>query len=153
MKKLFVLYDASCRLCIRCARWLAREPAYLPIEVLPSGSHKAATLFPALRSSPTPEDLVVVADSGEVYRGYSAWLMCLYALRRYRTWSFRLARPGWSFIARRAVEFLSVNRDTLGGYSGIPVTLDTMLTETGIAPCTDSACIPAPPPRPPRSPR
>ena len=39
------------------------------------------------------DDLVVVADSGEVWAGDSAWLMVLWALADYRQWSYRLASP------------------------------------------------------------
>ena len=39
------------------------------------------------------DDLVVVADTGEMWSGDSAWLMVLWALADYRQWSYRLASP------------------------------------------------------------
>ena len=139
MKKLYVLYDASCGLCVRAARWLREAPAYLEIQVLPSGSHKAAKLFPSLRTSPTPEELIVIADTGEVYRDLSAWLMCLYALRRYRSWALRLSRPGWKPLARRAVEFLTDHRDTVSGVLGMRASFEEMAT-AAVPACTAGTC-------------
>ncbi len=152
MKKLYVLYDASCGLCVRCARWLNDEPAYIEVEPVPAGSHKAGKLFPGLRSSLTPDELVVVADSGEVYRDLAAWLMCLYALKRYRSWSIRLSRPGWQGLARRAVRFLSDYRDTVSGILGLKPSFEAMAAAAGggagggtgagasAASCPDGAC-------------
>lgn len=147
MKKLFVLYDASCGLCVRAARWLKDQPAFIEVEPIPAGSHKAAMLFPDLRTSPTPDELLVIADTGEVYRDLAAWLMCLYALRRYRSWSLRLSRPGWEPLARRAVRFLTDHRETVSGVFGLQPTFEAMLAGAGPA-CPDGACAPASPPSP-----
>jgi predicted DCC family thiol-disulfide oxidoreductase YuxK len=140
VKKLFVLYDSSCGLCVRCARWLNDEPAYIEVEPIAAGSHKARTMFPALHASATPDELVVVADSGEVYRDLSAWLMCLYALKRYRSWSIRLSRPGWQGLARRAVKFLSESRDTVSGILGFRASFNAMAAAEPAGACASGAC-------------
>ena len=59
------------------------------------------------------ERLVVISDAGEVWRGECAWVTCLWALREYREWSFRLANPILRPFARRACELVSVNRHTI----------------------------------------
>ena len=147
MKKLYVLFDASCGLCVRSARWLNKQPAFLEVQAIPSGSHKAAKLFPGLRTAPTPEELVVIADTGEVYRDLSAWLMCLYALKRYRSWAIRLSRPGWKPLARRAVQFLTDHRETVSGVLGMKPAFEDMAAAPGPA-CPDGACAIAAPPSP-----
>ena len=55
-----------------------------------------------LRQTVSDLELVVVDDSGGVYRNGSAWIMCLYALREYREWSLRLATPALFPLARQA---------------------------------------------------
>ena len=34
MKRLTVLYDEKCPICVRCRDWLAQEPAFVEIELL-----------------------------------------------------------------------------------------------------------------------
>jgi predicted DCC family thiol-disulfide oxidoreductase YuxK len=59
------------------------------------------------------DDLVVVADSGEVWAGDSAWLMVLWALADYRHWSYRLASPLLLPTARTLFAKLSDYRGSL----------------------------------------
>ncbi|HEV8324435.1 MAG TPA: hypothetical protein VG389_22645 [Myxococcota bacterium] len=35
MKRLTVLYDARCALCVRCRRWMEEQPAYVTLAFLP----------------------------------------------------------------------------------------------------------------------
>jgi predicted DCC family thiol-disulfide oxidoreductase YuxK len=146
MKKLYVLYDSSCGLCVRCAHWLNDQPAYLVVETVPSGSRRAERLFPELATGLTPEELTVIADTGEVYRDLAAWLMCLYALKRYRSWSVRLSRPGWRGLARRAVQFLTEHRDSVSGVLGLKPDFDRMVAAAGppTGACDDGSCAAAP---------
>jgi predicted DCC family thiol-disulfide oxidoreductase YuxK len=108
MKKLFVLYDASCGLCIRAAAWLERQPSYFPIIPLARGYDNARSLFPNLTVN--DDELIAISNTGDVYRGDCAYLICLYALKRYRVWSFRLAAPCVRHIARTAIRALSEHR-------------------------------------------
>jgi predicted DCC family thiol-disulfide oxidoreductase YuxK len=109
MKKLFILYDPTCGLCIRAAAWLERQPAFFPIIPVARGYGYAQTHFPTLTIS-QDDELIAISDTGDVYRGHSAWLMCLYALKRYRPWSFRFAAPGMRHISRIAIRSLSEHR-------------------------------------------
>ena len=112
MRFLHVLYDPDCELCRRCRDWLAAQPKYLGMGFLAQGSDEAAAKFPALAPGPGEQvrDLIVVADTGEVYRNTDAWIMCFYALREYRPLSLRLAHPMLRPLARRAYEMVSRNR-------------------------------------------
>ena len=108
MRKLTVLYDATCAFCIRCRHWIADQRHLVPVEFVPRRSAEAERRFPGASS---PEDeLVVVSDEGAIYRGDSAFLMCLWALEDYREWSLRLAAPAMRPLARRAMEWVSHNR-------------------------------------------
>lgn len=111
MKKLYVLYDATCGVCDRARLWLGRQPALVDMEFVSAGSPTARMLFPALAS--VTEELTVVSDEGEVWRGTDAWLMCLWALSEFREWSHRLASPALAPFARQAFELLSRNRKKL----------------------------------------
>jgi predicted DCC family thiol-disulfide oxidoreductase YuxK len=112
MRKLTVLYDATCAFCVRCRHWAREQRALVPLEFIPRRSGEAERRFPGA-SSPDDE-LVVVSDEGAVYRGDSAFLMCLWALEDYREWSLRLAAPGMRPLTRRALEWLSHNRAGFG---------------------------------------
>ena len=41
MKRLTIVYDASCPLCVRCRNWIEEQAAYVEIELLPSQSSEA----------------------------------------------------------------------------------------------------------------
>ncbi len=109
MKKLYVLYDHGCGLCCSAARWLRCEPQHIELEVMPAISMRARDLFPTLCSD-APGEVIAVSDAGEVYRGPTAWIMCLYALKRRRGLAFRLAEPRWRPLVSTAIKMLSENR-------------------------------------------
>jgi predicted DCC family thiol-disulfide oxidoreductase YuxK len=88
--ELRVYVDASCPLCQRIARWLERQPKYVPIRCVPAQTAVAQGC--PLSLDVLLAQLTVVASDGAVYRGTNAWLTCLWALRRYRAWSLRLSR-------------------------------------------------------------
>src|SRR3712207_4295280 len=73
-----------------------------------------STLFPyptLFRSGHLRElgnELVVVADSGQVWIGPPAFLLCLWALRDWRSWSYRLSTPALAPHAERF--FLELSR-------------------------------------------
>lgn len=113
-----MIYDATCGFCVRCREWLERQPAFLEVECLWSRAHETASRFPGL-VGPGPADLIVVDDEGGVYRGATAWIMCLYALRDYREWSFRLASPALLPFARKAFEGLSASRGVISRLFGL----------------------------------
>lgn len=115
MKHLFVVYDPACGLCSRIKDWLLRQPAYLPLYFVPSGSPEAQRLLPSL----PPGELAVVSDAGDTWFGDSAWILCLWALREYRGWALRLARPGLLPLAQQAFAVLSRNRAGLSRLLGL----------------------------------
>lgn len=111
MNRLYVLYDETCGACFQARRWMGRQPALVALEFVPAGSPGARRLFPDLASA--SEELTVVSDLGEVWRGTAAWLMCLWALADFREWSHRLSSPALAPFARQAFELLSKNRKKL----------------------------------------
>ena len=118
MKRLYVLYDPNCRLCMRIKGWLVRQPAYVAIHPIPMGSPQAERLFPALPQLGRSSELVVIGDDGGVYFGDHAWIMCLYALRDYRATAKRLSAPALQPLARAAFTFISRYRHSISGWLG-----------------------------------
>lgn len=57
------------------------------------------------------DELVVVADTGEVWSGDASWLMVLWALDEYRAWALRFASPTLLPFAKRLFK-------TVSGYRG-----------------------------------
>jgi predicted DCC family thiol-disulfide oxidoreductase YuxK len=108
MRYLTVAYDEQCGLCARLSQWLREQPKWIPLRLVPTSL--AARLYPTLATRLQHVELVVVSDEGGVYWGDHAWLMCLYALRRYRPWATRLSEPTLLPLARQAFALLSYNR-------------------------------------------
>ncbi len=119
MERLTVLYDASCGLCVSARRWLESQPQLVRIELVAASSGEAARRYPDLATAVAAGELLAVADERDVYRGDAALIVCLYALDRYREWSFRLAGPEWRPRARRAFALLSSHRKTLSSLFGL----------------------------------
>lgn len=119
MERLFVLYDDRCGLCRWARRWVEEQPTFLDVVFLGATSEAARRTFPSLPVSDPPDELVVVSDEGEVYRGGSAWVMVLYGLQDYREWSLRLGSPALLPLARRGFAWLSRNRGRFSHWLGL----------------------------------
>ncbi|MGH9824124.1 MAG: thiol-disulfide oxidoreductase DCC family protein [Blastocatellia bacterium] len=115
MRELTVLYDSQCGLCSRAQDWLHNQPKYVELFFVPVNSEEAHYLYPHLNHAMTAKDVTVISDDGAVYWGPKAWLMCLWALRAYREWSFRLSSPELLPTTRRVVSMISQNRAHLDG--------------------------------------
>ena len=110
MHTLTLFYDARCGLCSRVRQWLSEQPAYVKLEFLPYDSAEAARRLPSIQHLQADQEIVVMADTGEVWQGAGAWVLCLWALREYRGWSARLASPAMQAAARKVVHWISRNR-------------------------------------------
>lgn len=110
MKSLTILYDAECALCRRCRVWLAQQPTYVPLHFLPLQAEALRARFPGIDRLQPERELIVISDTGDVWQGASAWVMCLWALREYREWSQRLAHPLLLPLARRVCGLVSTHR-------------------------------------------
>lgn len=106
MKRLFVVYDPRCGLCSQIRTWIERQPAYVPMQFVPSGSPVALRLLPSLPAG----ELAVVSEAGETWVGNRAWILCLWAMKEYRSWAYRLSRPSLLPYAQQAFALLSKNR-------------------------------------------
>ncbi|HLJ47275.1 MAG TPA: DCC1-like thiol-disulfide oxidoreductase family protein [Bryobacteraceae bacterium] len=133
MRCLYVLYDPACGLCTYIRGWLQRQNAYLPLRLVAAGSPEARQMFPTLGT----HELAVVADTGQAWIGDHAWIMCLWALRDYRVWSIRLARPSLLPFARQAFASVSRNRDALSQLLGLRSESEVQdrLREVMLPPC------------------
>ena len=115
MKRMYVLYDGACGVCCRAVARLAWEPSYIQLRFAPAGSAMAQTKFAEALAGELGRQVVVVADTGEVYRGASAWIMVLYALKRWRPLAMRLATPTWRPWVERAIDFIGRHRHQMSG--------------------------------------
>ena len=110
MKILHVFFDHRCGMCGRFRRWLEGQAQLVEIQFTSYHDPAAKQICPILDSLHPEEKLVVMADTGQVYQGETAWIMCLWALDNYRELSMTLARPRWLPLARRVCELVSTNR-------------------------------------------
>lgn len=103
VRRLTVLYDAGCSLCTFLRDWLVRQSQLVPLEFVPAASEEARHRFPALDHRATLDEITVVGDSGQVYRGAAAWIVTLWALREHRPLAHRLSTPAGARLAKGAV--------------------------------------------------
>jgi hypothetical protein len=99
--------------------WLADQPKYFELNLLPIKSDAARRRFPQLNHDLTAEDLTVISNKGAVYFGPKAWLMVLWSLQRYREWSYRLASPELLPTTKRVVSLVSQNRLHISRAAGL----------------------------------
>lgn len=118
MQRLTVLYDAQCSLCGRFRDWLEGQAQLVALDLVPAGSQQARQLFPELDHAQTLQEVTVVADTGEVYLGEHAWVMCLWATAAHRGLAEKLARPAWLPLARAAAYSAAGLRSVLTGRPG-----------------------------------
>jgi predicted DCC family thiol-disulfide oxidoreductase YuxK len=114
LRRLTVLYDPDCRLCSFASGWLARQRQLVPLDLVPVGSPEAVRRFPALDHTATRKEVTVVGDAGQVYRGDSAWIVCLWALADHRRFSHTLTSPAGRKLARAAVLRAAKYRESSG---------------------------------------
>ncbi|WP_078618538.1 MULTISPECIES: thiol-disulfide oxidoreductase DCC family protein [unclassified Streptomyces] len=112
VRRLTVLYDDRCALCTFVRGWLGRQRQLVPLDFVPAGSGEARRLLPGLDRGATMEEITVVGDGGQVYRGAAAWIVCLWALREHRRLAHRLSTPAGLRGARSAVLAAAKWRET-----------------------------------------
>jgi predicted DCC family thiol-disulfide oxidoreductase YuxK len=140
MKRLFVLYDKECGLCRRLRAWLALKPTFVPFTFIPLQSPDLSLRFPGIEAFRPEEQLVVISDQGDLWRGESAWITVLWALREYRSWALRLAQPALRPLARKACALVSENRKGLSRWlpgASVPE-MQTVLETVADTPCSEA---------------
>lgn len=127
MRKLTVLYDATCGLCFEVKLWISGRSTYVDLEFLAAGSLVASQRFPTLASQ-NPSELIAIDERGGTYRDDRAWLIIMWALRDYRALAERLASPALRPLARRAWRFISNGRNSISAL--LSLRSETELTQT-----------------------
>ena len=107
-RALTVLFDPGCALCQRCRAWMLGQPSYVPLTFVPCTGAEARERYGDIPW--LGDELIVVGDGGEVWIGPAAFITCLWALRDWREWSYRLAGLAFAPLAERFFHFLSSKR-------------------------------------------
>ena len=115
---LTVLYDSRCALCSRARMWLEEQPKYVTMAFVEAGSAEARKRFPDLDHDATLAELTVVGWGGEVYRDAKGCVMCLWALKKYRSAALRLSTPEMQPVARRLIAWVSKQRFQIAEAAG-----------------------------------
>lgn len=104
---------------------MSAQPPFVRLRFVASDSEEAANRFD--RIPWLGDQLVVVSDDGRVWAGSAAFLICLWALRDWREWSYLLTGPLWAPMAERFFKAVSAERRRVAAF------LDHR-------PCGDDAC-------------
>ncbi|MFJ1745547.1 thiol-disulfide oxidoreductase DCC family protein [Streptomyces sp. NPDC088116] len=111
VRRLTLLYDAGCPLCTHLRDWLLRQPQLVTIDPVPAASQEARRRYPDLDHGSTLKEITVIGDSGQIYRGTAAWIVCLWALSAHRPKAYWLATPAGAPFARVTVLAASKYRE------------------------------------------
>ncbi|MER6994504.1 DCC1-like thiol-disulfide oxidoreductase family protein [Streptomyces sp. NPDC000410] len=103
VKRLTVLYDAQCSLCVHVRHWLLRQRQLVPLDLVPAASQEARRRFPDLDHESTLAEITVIGDQGQIYRSTAAWIVCLWALADHRPKAHWLSTPAGAPLARMTV--------------------------------------------------
>jgi hypothetical protein len=111
--KLTVLYDSSARSVTAAGTgWLPSRSWWQS-----SSSPQARPLHRRVRrGTGIGKELVVVNDDRNAWEGPSAFLMCLWATARYRSWAFRFTEPGFERFAERFFLHVSKRRGSYAAW-------------------------------------
>ncbi|MER6913826.1 DCC1-like thiol-disulfide oxidoreductase family protein [Streptomyces sp. NPDC000594] len=115
---LTVLYDAQCPLCVHLRHWLQRQHQLVPLRMVPAASEEAQRLFPGLDHHGTLREVTVIGDRGQIYRGQSAWIVCLWALSDHRSRAIWLATPAGRPFVRVTMLAAAKYRERRAGANG-----------------------------------
>lgn len=119
MNALYAFYDGECGLCAAGRRWLMDQRQLVPIFFYPYQSPEALEICPVLPDLNPEREIVVMADTGEIYQGDSSWITLLWATAEWRSVAVDLSAPALRGLARRVVESVSQNRLTLSRWLGL----------------------------------
>ncbi|MEV8534980.1 DCC1-like thiol-disulfide oxidoreductase family protein [Streptomyces sp. NPDC051211] len=109
--RLTVLYDAGCPLCVHIRHWLLGQRWLVPLRLLPAGSVEARRLYPGLDHAATLREITVIGDSGQIWTGTDAFIVCLWALVEHRPKANWLATPAGRPFARATMLAAAAWRD------------------------------------------
>ncbi|MET7712549.1 DCC1-like thiol-disulfide oxidoreductase family protein [Streptomyces sp. NPDC005407] len=116
VRRLTVLYDAQCSLCVHLRSWLLRQKQLVPLDLVPAGSVEARRRYPHLDHATTLREITVIGDRGQIYTGPAAWIVCLWALAEYRPKAHWLATPaGLPFVRVTMLAAARYREATAGG--------------------------------------
>lgn len=119
MDRLTVLYDDECPFCVRAAEWLAGSDRLVDLELLPARSPEAIGRYGSIPW--LGAELVVADDSGNVWAGPAAFLVCLWATRRWRGVADAVVSSDWlAALAMWCFDALSKHRGEIGSLLGLP---------------------------------
>lgn len=101
--RLTVLYDAGCPLCVHIRHWLLAQRRLVSLRLIPAASFEARRRYPELDHESTLKEITVIGDSGQVWTGTDAFIVCLWALAEHRPKANWLATPAGRPFARAAM--------------------------------------------------
>jgi predicted DCC family thiol-disulfide oxidoreductase YuxK len=104
VRALTVLFDGECAVCRASKRWLAMHAPLVELRLVDVRSDLARRRFPELDLAECLQQVTVVTDTGHVYRGEQAFIMCLWALRSGRSLALQMARGRKAPVLRTMVE-------------------------------------------------
>ena len=113
MRSVEVYYDGSCAMCGRFKDWLEQQEHLIGVEFLSYASEAARERFPDLAKYQPEKAMVIRADTGDIYCGAEATVICLWACSEYRGLAMKLRKPLLLPLARKIYPLIASNRYVL----------------------------------------
>lgn len=112
-----IVFDADCPFCIRCGDWLVAQRPAIALSVVPSSDPGVIGAYGRLPGF--GEELLVIADTGQLWVGPDAFLAAMWCLDRYRHLALGLSGPAAHGMARAFFQKVSAKRGRIGSAMGL----------------------------------
>ncbi|UQX02639.1 DCC1-like thiol-disulfide oxidoreductase family protein [Streptomyces sp. RerS4] len=139
-RHLTVLYDADCPVCVHIRHWLLGQRWLVPLRLVPANSYAARQQFPRLDHAATLREITVIGDTGQVWTGTDAFIVCLWALAEHRPKANWLATPAGRPFAKAAMHTAAAVRHAVRTESTESST--EFSSESGVPACDDRCATP-----------
>jgi predicted DCC family thiol-disulfide oxidoreductase YuxK len=120
--RLTVLYDEACPMCRQLRTWLASQWVVVRLDLMAAGSPEARWRYPLLDHERTKTVLTVINQDGAVFEAERAWLVCAWALPKWRPLAEQLGTRPRLALVRVASRLVNRHRLHHGGRSAHPGT-------------------------------
>lgn len=92
-RKLSILYDDLCPVCVSACEWMDRRAKYVECEFLKQSDPEVQKRYGPLLIEDGVQQFVVIADDEKIYLGNAARMVCFSALRGYRLFAYLIGNP------------------------------------------------------------
>ncbi len=113
IKYLEIFYDGRCGMCCTFHEWVNAQERAFGLTFIPYQDPALEHCFPNLAELEPDKQMIVRTDTGELFFGAEAWVLCLLSCKHHQGMARRLGGKVLLPVAIRACHLLATNRKKL----------------------------------------